>query len=137
MSRLVLCSDQNILHWLSSHYLRSPISVCSVNDDMRMWLRWYPTLDAVLKTKICDILEQSRRQIMEPTISVFVITQVWVHIFGIKIYPTLSVVVIITFMMLNIGWIFGPDTLLLQVHELDLLLWIKLSPLTTDLLSFH
>ena len=137
MLRLVLRSALNFLYWLSSHYLCSPVLVCSDNDDMRMWLYWYPALDAVLKTQIGDILKQSRRQIMEPTISVLVIKQVWVRISGIKIRPTLSVVVNIIFTMLNIGWIFGPDTLLLRVYELDLLLWIKPLPLTADSLSFH
>ena len=57
MPRLVLCLDQNILYWLYSHYLCSPVSICLDNDDMRMWLRWYSTLDAILKTQICNILE--------------------------------------------------------------------------------
>ena len=50
---------------------------------------------------------------MDSTLSDLVETQVWISVTSIEIYTTLGVLIDVIFTVLNIGWGFGLDTLLL------------------------
>ena len=76
--------------------------VYSDDGDVRMWLLWHPTIDAIHKPHVGNILEQSRRRIVEPTIGFLIVTHVRIRISGVKIHITLSLVVNITLIVSNI-----------------------------------